>query len=149
MIAAESDSSLIRKKWPKRALWTLGALVLIYVFPFGVVDGYTDRARVSELIVVSGGAREKVEEALLKGTSHKVTLDAASLIPESLGLKSKDGEKIEIAYREINENGEIKVFASELGVFIIFTPTLNGTKVVWSCWGRPLKLVPKSCNGKI
>lgn len=147
MDAKPSDSWVIRKKWPKRALWIFGALAVLYVFPFGVIDEYTDRARVSELIVLTGSAREKVESALLARPASKVALDAAALIPDALGVKSKDGEKIEIAYRDINEKGEIKVFAAQLGALIILTPTVRDKKVSWACWGRPLKITPTSCRG--
>ena len=143
-----SDSWVIRKKWPKRVLWIFGALIVLYVFPFGVIDEYTDRARVSELIILTGAAREKVESALMESPTSKVTLDAATLIPDALGVKSKDGETIEIAYRDINEKGEIKIFAAPLGAFIILTPTLHDRKISWACWGRPLKITPTSCHGK-
>jgi hypothetical protein len=147
MDALASDSWVIRKKWPKRLFWALAAVTAIYLFPFSIVDEYTDRSRVAELIVLTAESRVKVESALLESTSHKVTLDAATLIPDALGVKSKEGEKIEIAYRDISEKGEVKVFAPQLGVLLIFTPTLADKKVSWSCWGRPLSKVPSLCRG--
>ena len=55
-------------------------------------------------------AREKVEAVLLGGSSGKVMLDAVSLIPESLNEESKNGEKIELSYRDIDAHGQIKIF---------------------------------------
>ena len=147
MDAAANDAWVIRKKWPKRLFWALAVIAVIYLLPFSIVDEYTDRSRVSELIVLTADSRVKVENALLESTSHRVTLDASKLIPDSLGVKSKDGEKIEIAYRDISDKGEVKVYAPQLGVLLIFTPTLADKKISWSCWGRPLNKVPSLCRG--
>ena len=103
MDAVANDAWVIRKKWPKRLFWALVVIAVIYLFPFSIVDEYTDRSRVSELIVLTADSRVKVENALLESTSHKVALDASKLIPDALGVKSNDGEKIEIAYRDISE----------------------------------------------
>ena len=149
MDADASDHWVIRKKWPRRLFWVLPVLAAIYLFPFpfGIVDEYTDRARVSELIVLTSNARVEVEHELKKNGPNKVSLNASSLIPAVLGVKTKDGERIDIAYREISAAGEVKVFAPQLGVLLIFTPTLQGKEVSWSCWGRPQKIVPILCRG--
>ena len=127
-------------------LWVFAAVATIYLFPFSIVDEYTDRSRVSELIVLTADARVKIEHAMLESTSHRITLDASKLVPDALGVKSKDGEKIEIAYRDISEKGELKVYAPQLGVLLIFTPTLSDKKISWSSWGRPLNKVPSLCR---
>lgn len=145
--AFANDAWVIRKKWPKRLFWAIAIVYVIYLNSFPIGDEFTDRSRVAELIVLTADSRVKVENALLENSSHGVTLDASKLIPDALGVRSKDEEKIEIAYRDISEAGEVKVYSPQLGVLLIFTPTLAEKKVSWSCWGRPLKIVPSLCRG--
>lgn len=141
-----SDCWKIPKKWPKRIFWSLLVFTIIYIFTAPITDEITDRSRAAELILSTGDARQQVEKMLLEKSSRKIILNATALIPETIGAKSKDGEKIEIAYRDISESGEIKVYTPQLGVLLVFTPKLSDGKVTWSCWGRPLKMVPSSCR---
>ena len=148
MDAVASDSWVIQKKWPKRLLWGGAVVAAIGLLLLSCIGGHTtDRSRVGELMLLTAESKAKVETALLENTSQKVNLNAASLIPSALGAKSKDGEKIEIAYRDISEKGEIKVYSPQLGVLLILTPTLIDRQVSWSCWGRPLNKVPTACRG--
>jgi hypothetical protein len=139
---------VVQKKWPKRLFWLLSATSFVALISILTpVDYYTDRARVSEMWMLTATARETVERELLKAPEGRVFLDAHKLVPEAIGTKSKDGERVEIAYRNIGENGEIKVYSPQLGALLVLTPTISDKKVVWSCWGRPLSMAPSPCRG--
>jgi hypothetical protein len=142
------DYWLICKKWPKRVFWSLiaAAIALFLISP--MYCDYSERARAYELFITAQGAKEKVELALIENPNNKVDLKARELIGDALGVKTKNGEKIEIPFREITEQGEIRLFSPQLGVMLILSPSVKDKKVTWSCWGLPLKKVPVACRGE-
>lgn len=142
------DYWLINKKWPKRVFWSLIAAAIALFFITPMYCDYSDRARAFELYINAQSAKEKVEQALIENPNNKVDLKARELISDALGVKTKNGEKIEIPFREITEQGEIRLFSPQLGVMLILSPHLKDKKVTWSCWGRPLKNVPQACRGE-
>jgi hypothetical protein len=142
------DYWLISKKWPKRVFWSLIAAAIALFFITPMYCDYSERARAYELFITAQGAKEKVERALIGNPGSKVELKARELISDALGVMTKDGEKIEIPFREITEQGEIRLFSPQLGVMLVLSPNVKDKKVTWSCWGRPLKKVPAACRGE-
>lgn len=139
---------LINKKWPKRIFWGLLAAGLLAFFLTPMYCGFSDRARVGLLIMLSSEAKGKIEQSLLATPEGKIALDAHALIQGKLNTKSEAGEEIEIPFREITAQGEIRLFSPQLGVMLILSPHLKDKKVTWSCWGRPLKKIPLACRGE-
>ena len=144
---SSKDYWLIRKKWPKRVFWGLLVVGVILFFLAPMYCDYTDRARVSELMILCEEAKTRVAQALIKHPGEKIALDAHALIPEKTSTKSKAGQEIEISFREITEQGEIRLFSPQLGTMLVFRPSLADKTVNWSCWGRPAKNVPRLCRG--
>lgn len=142
------DYWLISKKWPKRVFWTLLMAALLYAILAPMYCGFSDRARVGLMIMQTSEIKAKIEQSLLAQAEGKVALDANALIPGKLTSKTEAGEEIEIPFREITEQGEIRLFSPQLGVMLILTPSIKDKKVTWSCWGRPLKKVPLACRGE-
>ena len=136
----------INKKWPKRIFWLIFVLSLLCVLLLPGYGGYINRARVSEVLILLQAPRASVEEQLIENPNSKITLDAQILIPKEISLRSEEGERIEIAYREISESGQIRVFSPQLGVMLVLTPTVGNGEINWSCWGSPKKIVPTICQ---
>ncbi len=66
----------INKKWPKRIFWFIFALSLLCARLLPGYGNYTNRARVSEVLVLLQAPRMSVEEQLKKNPNSKVILDA-------------------------------------------------------------------------
>lgn len=138
---------LISKKWPKRVFWGLLMAALLYAILVPMYCDYTDRARVSELMLLCEEAKTRVAQALIEHPGEKIALDAHALIPGKTSMKSKAGQEIEIPFREITDRGEIRLFSPQLGTMLVFRPSLAAKTVNWSCWGRPAIKVPLFCRG--
>ena len=104
-----------------------------------------DHIRVAQLYIMVSDAEKSIEEQLLNN-KHPIKLNAADAIPKTIGILSKDGDKVELSYKEITTEGEIRVFSPQLGVMLVLTPTLNNGKVIWSCWGSPKINMPHACR---
>jgi uncharacterized protein YpmS len=139
----------IYKNWPKRIFWLVVIVCALFVIVNSLthVDYYTDRSRVSELIVVTGETRINIEKLLQKEDPTLSLESIIASIPNKIGTKTKDGEAIEITYKNISDTGELMLFTPQLGVLLIFTPTVhtNGG-IIWSCWGSPQRIVPATCQ---
>lgn len=143
------DHWKINKKWPKRVFWLLVVLLIIYLLVMPFLCDYRDRSRASGVIIAVDDAKREITKFIEENPRRVVALDAKKLIPETISVRSKSGEVIEIAFREISQAGEIKIFTPQLGLMLIFTPEIKNGKVNWSCWGRPLDLVSSMCQGSL
>ena len=96
---------------------------------------YTDRARVSEMLLSASPLRESIKDrALAQGTlAHAGQgLKVARMGLVSGGLVTEDG---------------VIVIAGEKPLAVMFlTPTLQASQVVWTCVGYPAPSMPAPCR---
>jgi len=103
---------------------------------------YTNRAKVSELILAGADAKINVSEfAQVNGT----------LVGSGTGISlATGGKNVKTAGSVISANGIITVLGSGIGsgtVSLVLTPLLTTSGVIqWTCTGTPDKLMPASCR---
>jgi len=102
---------------------------------------YTNRAKVSELILAGADAKINIAEyAQVKGT----------LDNSGSGLLVNTAGNNVAAASNISADGIITVLGSAIGtgVTVILTPALDAASgvVTWTCTGSPAKLLPASCK---
>ncbi len=103
---------------------------------------YTNRAKVSELILAGADAKINISEFVqVKGTM----LNAGSGITVPTG-----GKNVKSTSSVTKATGVITVLSSGItpSVTIILTPSLDSASgvVSWTCTGSPAKLLPASCK---
>ncbi|MFZ5531618.1 MAG: pilin [Pseudomonadota bacterium] len=136
----------INKPWVKRGALTALVLLILYALTIPMICDYSDRTRASEMLSVSSGVKQQVGEFILANPGKPVQMNGRALIPEMLSSTSKEGERMQIAFREITQSGEIRLFSPQLGVMLVLTPSMSGRQVKWECWGRSEKKVPANCR---
>ena len=102
---------------------------------------YTNRAKVSEMILAGADAKLNVAEyAQVNGT----------LVNSGTGISiATGGKNVMTAGTVVSANGTITVLGSGIGsgVTLILTPVLTASGVIqWTCTGSPNKLMPASCK---
>lgn len=136
----------ISKKWVSRGvLLSIPLFVLYVLMTRPVVCEPTDRTRSAIMISVASRAKVQIGDFMLANPGKPVQIDAKSLLPEDLG-ESAEGERGQIAFREITSKGEIRMFSPQIGVMLVLSPTVTGKQIKWKCWGRPEKKVPAFCR---
>ncbi|WP_028886810.1 hypothetical protein [Teredinibacter turnerae] len=86
----------------------------------------------AEMVMCTAELRSVVGAALLEGKSIPINYKMECDMPE-----------IAVA---LNSVGEIDVKNSEYGIFIRFTPQIEGNAVIWSCEGEPNNYIPAACK---
>lgn len=102
---------------------------------------YTNRAKVSELILAGADAKINIAEfAQVQGT----------LAASGSGLSVNTSGQYIAAASTVSNGGIITVIGSGIpgGVSVTLTPTLDSSTgvVTWVCSGGPSKLMPASCK---
>jgi hypothetical protein len=135
----------INKKWAKRIILLSFVALVVGVVIFPQPEKHIDRQRINVMYSILHGVEHTIEEQL-QDKANAVNLDARKAIPRFIGLKSSNGEEIELSFREITPQGEIKAFSPQLGVILVLTPKFDNSNVTWSCWGSPNKYLPRECR---
>lgn len=102
---------------------------------------YTNRAKVSELILAGADAKINIAEfAQVNGT----------LTGSGASLSIATGGKNVASTSAVSADGIITVDGSGIGsgsVTLVLTPVLDASGVIqWTCTGGPAKLMPASCK---
>lgn len=103
---------------------------------------YTNRAKVSELILAGADAKVAISE--FAQVNSTITASGSGLTVNTSGLNVDSGTS------GVEVNGIIHVGGSGFPVTtsITLTPTYNAADgvVVWACTGQPLNFMPASCK---
>jgi type IV pilus assembly protein PilA len=103
---------------------------------------YTNRAKVSEMILAGADAKINISEyALVNGT----------LVGSGTGISIATGGKNVASDSNVSANGLITVNGTDIGSgtqpILYLSPTLTDSGVItWNCSGTPNKLMPASCK---
>ena len=108
-----------------------------------LTDGWSDRARVSEVILMSGEARTAVAETYGKtGKLPATDVEAGLTAPRQPTRLAKS--------ISVGPEGVVRIEVAEIiagGGVITFTPTAEGAKVTWTCRSTlPPRLLPAECR---
>ena len=132
-----------------------GVLVLLLIASVLVVPTheYTDRARVTEFILLASAARAEVVEFIQSHPSGTPVLLTDYKHPIDVGrygkMESSAGNPVFLEHFEVSQNGAIIIMTSGLSVYIELTPIVEGQQVKkWHCYGRPHKLMPTMCKNE-
>lgn len=108
---------------------------VIASLPMPVVDCYTPRSYVSELLTLS--AIPKTEIAQRYASRHTL-----ANIGEGLSMNSlHPGDKA-----WITGDGAIVLFSARAGAMVVLTPTVGPAGLIWHCAGAPEKHIPSICR---
>ena len=142
---AAGESSARSYRW-RRAVGLIEMLVFVAafmpiaanaIFPAG--DGYSVRARVSELILAGSSAKMALSEGLQTyGSFSPEWMSAITISPTGM-VKSAT----------IGPSGQIVVYgtAATSNSVVTMTPSMTtDNKLVWTCVGKPVKYMPASCR---
>lgn len=114
-------------------------LLGILVSSNAVVDDYSPRARVSELILAGSSAKTGLSEGMQTYGSWSPEW-MSSITISATGL---------VAHATVGPRGVITVSgtAATSGAVVTMTPSVTtDNKLVWSCTGTPAKYMPASCR---
>lgn len=136
----------ISKRLIKRLFIATLLLFFLYFLAASTDCSYSDRTRNSTMLSLASGVKVQISDFLLAHPGKPVQMDAMALLPEDLDQSSQEGERMQMAFREITATGEIRMYSPQTGTLLILTPTVSGNQVKWTCWGRPLKKVPANCR---
>ena len=107
---------------------------------------YTNRAKVSELILA--GANAKVNIAEFAQVNNTLTNSGTGLTVNTAGLFVAVAGSVVSADGIITIVGSVGEFPAGAVVDIVLTPTLDAPSgvVTWACTGQPTNLMPASCR---
>jgi len=116
-------------------LCVLSVLVVLLSIPFPHYDGYTPRAKVSELILAASGMRTVIAERF--DSNH-------TLANSGLGLKVDPTPRVKSSI--VTADGAIVVAGDDPPAVVFLTPFVVEGKLTWKCSGVPEKLMPMVCR---
>jgi hypothetical protein len=136
----------ISKKWLKLFfVFTIITMIIIANW------GYSDRARLSQVLVLASGYKMQVSEFIAThGVDAPVemgNIEDLMSIGQYRNIKSESGEPFVIEYFEIGPKGKITILTSGIYSYLELSPIVEGDLVrEWHCYGRPQEKVPTACH---
>ena len=136
----------ISKKWLK--LFFVFTIITMIIFANW---GYSDRARLSQVLVLASGYKMQVSEFIAShGVEAPVELgnigDVMS-VGQYRNINSESGEPFVIEYFEISPKGKITILTSGIYSYLELSPIVAGDLgSEWHCYGRPQEKVPVACH---
>lgn len=105
---------------------------------------------------MSGSKAKEAAQALVSGAdAARQQVGAAAEKSGRLagsGANAKLAERTDAGYGKlkwiVEPNGAIRGWNEENAIEVSITPALQGGKVVWTCRGYPITVMPASCGGK-
>ena len=130
-------------KW-KTLFWLLALVILTFVtalakFGFGEYGKFEQRAKLSEVFVLSSEARKSIAQQLENDAHSNIPANTADLIPTGV-----------ITYKTVANDGTLVVFSQQTGTLIVSRPQVGADgKIEWTCWGGSAygnKALPSACR---
>ncbi len=143
----------LSKRKVKYTLISVFILTLLTLLALPMYCDYTDRARISEMILLMSSAKVGVTEAI-ESNDGLQPIDPSKIqhsveIGKYRDMKTTDGYEVYIEYFEISSTGQITMLVSGLSAYIQLTPVIeNGEVKAWHCYGRPHKNMPGICRNE-
>ena len=136
----------ISKKWLK--LFLVFTIIGIIIFANW---GYSDRARLSQVLVLASGYKMQVSELIAShGVEAPVELGSIGdvmSVGQYRDIYSESGEPFVIEYFEISPKGKITILTSGIYSYLELSPIVEDDLVrEWHCYGRPQEKVPTACH---
>lgn len=127
----------ISKWFPLQLLAAALLLTILYLMVKASYADYSERTKLSELMVLGSVAKTRISEQYL---NNHVKDNMDRLFENGWG----SSDYLNFSY--VSTRGEIILYSEEMGALITFTPTYGPEGVSWKCAGLPAKFMNSLCR---
>lgn len=141
----------LKKYWLIRKKIVFGVMTVMVVIALSMIlavphySDYSERAQVAEVMNRLFDAKKQIADNLM--SSQPIDPQAVKrLIPDRIVFQYQDGKSHQIDFKDVTDQGEIRVYVSGLGAMLIVTPHMENNEVEWTCRGWPKRSMIMVCR---